>query len=559
MKITRVEYEVENNCPVVYLFQRIDGKRVIEKRNDHVPYFYVMETEKDKLKGIRQDGGYTAIDGTQLVRIYTTLPSDVPQLRDKYSKYWEADVLYPIRYQIDMIDELEPCDLKPLFIDIETDNSGRVPNPTVADESILCVTCFIDELYTTFIYRHDFSPGTSHKVFWDILHETRYFTNEVDMLQALVDYIAHAEPDVISGWYSNRFDLPYIINRMRRLGINYNRLSPMGKVYIDDKYNQITIKGVNIIDLYDAYRHFTEGMEESYKLDYIGTKVVGVGKVGSAANVKWMWKYSPDELINYNATDTHILVELDKKLMLLDFLDELRRMCFCQMEDCLSMGKMADSYILKMFHGRKVFPTKSKHEKYSYEGAFVGTWAKGIYNNVAQLDMKSMYPSLICEFNISPDTLISIPTENSICIGNSYFRQDIKGFLTEVINNLFEERAKYRTLMSKEKVGSSEWNLYNMRQKAIKTLLNALYGQTAYVGSRIHSPKVAEAITYLGRNLIIWSKQFLENLGYKALYCDTDSVFVQLLSDEINFDEINDILALLNDSYEDFIRQHHGG
>ena len=126
MRLTRTEYEVEGGVPVVYLFCREDGKRVIRKDSSLIPYFYVLESEKDKFK-VKTDGQvYRAIDGTRLVKIYTKIPAEVPELREHYSKTWESDVLFPIRYLLDKVDVLEPCNQKVLFIDIETDSSGRV-------------------------------------------------------------------------------------------------------------------------------------------------------------------------------------------------------------------------------------------------------------------------------------------------------------------------------------------------------------------------------------------------------------------------------------------------
>ena len=558
MKLLRSEYSVENGNPVVYLFCRENGKRKTIIDDSLVPYFYVSETEKDNLKGIRQDSKiYEAIDGTKLIKVYTTLPEDVPKLRDKYSCTFEADILFPIRYMLDKVDSIEPCNPKIAFIDLETDNSGRVPKPELAIEPIICATVFSDDIFTTFVYREDISVGQASDILADSLHEVRYFRSEKDLLESLVEFIATEEPDVITGWNSTRFDLPYLINRLKRLSIDYNKLSPMGSVYIRQKDNEIedvVIKGVSTVDLYDVYRRFTQNMEESYQLDFIGKKVVGIGKTQSASNIKWMWKNKIEELIAYNSNDCLICVEVDKKLRLFDFLDELRRLCFCNLEDCLTTTRMADSYILRLFHNQKVFPTRIHHEKVEYEGAFVGSWAKGIYENVAVLDLKSLYPSLIVSFNLSPETITENNIyDNDIHINSIRVNQNQKGFLSEVIENLFQERAKYKSLLKKEKIDSENYKVYDSRQYALKTLLNALYGQTAYVGSRIYNAKVAELTTYLGREIIKWSKNFLENLGYQVCYVDTDSCFTQMGGDDTQ--QVEYVLELLNSSYNDFVKQ----
>jgi len=565
MRLARAEYSVEQGKPIIYLFCREGNKRTLTKVSDFVPYFYCLEAEKNNVKGIRTDPStYYSLHGEPVRKVYVTLPSDVPELREKYSHTFEADILYPIRWMIDEVDSLEPITPKILFLDIETDNSGRVPDVILAQEEVICVTCHCNNIYTTFVFRHDLSPGISHQSFDGSLHEIRYFKREEKLLEGLLKYIKEEDSDIICGWNSNRFDLPYLINRMKRLNIDYNELSPMKSVYLREthelvKGQGVIIKGLAVIDLYDLYRRMTiqqHGQEESYKLDFIGQKVVGIGKTESGANIKWLWNNNLERLVRYNANDCQIMVKIDEKMRLLDFLEELRRLCFCNLEDCLTASRMTDSYILRHCHNKKIFPTKTHHEETSFEGAFVGKWAQGIYDNVIAFDLKSLYPSLIHLFNLSPETILNENDSNdSVCINNAHIKKDEKGFLPDVIESLFEEREKYKTLMKNEHINSGNWNIYNTRQYALKTLLNALYGQTAYSNSRFYSPKIAEITAYLGRKIIIWSKDFLESIGYKVLYCDTDSLFWEYGDDKIDFAQIEFVRNLLNDSYKDFIKQ----
>jgi DNA polymerase I len=122
-----------------------------------------------------------------------------------------------------------------------------------------------------------------------------------------------------------------------------------------------------------------------------------------------------------------------------------------------------------------------------------------------------------------------------------------------VIENLFGERTRYKSLMKKEELDSDNYKLYEMRQRAMKTLLNALYGQTAYVGSRIHDARVAETVTYIGRNLIQWSRQFLEDIDYKVIYIDTDSLH-WVYGQDIDMKQIELVQELLNYSFDTFSR-----
>lgn len=559
MQLIRCEYQVENGKPIVYLFCRENGKRVVRKIGDFIPYFYVLEKEKDNLQGLSQSPQcYHGLHGEKLTKIYTTVPSDVPKLREHYSKTWESDVLFPIRYMIDKVDSLDPVTPKTLYLDIEINNAGRLPKSDMPNEEIVCITCYCSDVYTTFVWRHDLSPGVEYKEFSECLSEIRYFRTEELMLEDFLSYLNIEEPDIVTGWNTSRFDLPYQVSRMEKLGIDRNKISPIGTAYTKEEFGQeiVVIKGISTIDLYDLYRAMTiqkQGQEESYKLDFIGKKVLGIGKTETSPNIRWLWKHDLDKLIEYNRMDTFLTVGIDQKMKLVDFQEELRRLCFCNIEDCFGATRMMDSYILRMFHGKVVFPSKTRHEKKDYEGGYVESWANGVYDNVIVFDIRSLYPSALWSFNMSPETISSIEVPGAIKVDKAYIKQEPKGVLPQVVGELFKERAKYKKLMRQEAPDSSQYRIYDGRQYALKTLLNALYGQTAFPGSRIYSPQIAETITWVGRNIIHWSKDFLEDLNHAVIYCDTDSTHFPL-NGEIDIDYVNGLRDLLNDSYNAFAK-----
>ena len=136
----------------------------------------------------------------------------------------------------------------------------------------------------------------------------------------------------------------------------------------------------------------------------------------------------------------------------------------------------------------------------------------------------------------------------------SLYARKKKPFLPEVVGTLFAERAKYRNLMKSAEIDSDDWRVWDSRQAAIKVLMNAIYGQTAYENSRIFSPNVAEIITFMGRNILAWTREQLEKLGMTVLYCDTDGVF-WTAGKELSFEEIEVIRQEINLSYSDFAKQ----
>lgn len=558
MKLLRSEYKVVDGKPIVYLFTRgNDGKRDIKIDKTFEPYFYISADENitdERILRI-ENKIYEDMFGKKLKKVIAKLPRDVPKLRNHVSYSAEADINYTTRYLIDEVDSIESTTPKNLVIDIEVLADKKVPNPVLAQKPIICIGTYDDlgQIYNSFVFKEDISHGTQDSLFEDCLHEIRYFRSETDMLESFTEFFRNEGVDIVTGWNSNRFDMPYLVNRMRNLNIDINKLSPIDSTYTRDN-GEVIIKGIALIDLYDAYRHFTFSQEESYKLDFIARKVLGRGKTESPNNVGRMWKLDLDKLIDYNACDVFLVKEISEKLKLLDFMDELRRLTFCQLEDTLVASRLIDSYILRYYHNRKVFPTKTHHEKYNYQGAFVETWAKGIYENVFVFDLRSLYPNLLVNFNLSPETMLDEPKDGSIKVGKYNVDITKKGFLVEVIENLFKERTKYKELAKAEVIGSEKWKIYDTRQYTLKTLLNAIYGQTAYPNSRIFSPKVAETITYLGRETIKWSKEYLEQLGHEVKYVDTDSLF-WIANKQLSTEEIEQVRDSLNESYNDFVAQ----
>jgi DNA polymerase I len=550
MQVLRTEYSTHNNKPTVHVFTRDkNGKRTVIKDQTLTPYFYVPVKEAPNKVALK------SIMGEELSMIQTRLPEDVPKIRDSFTKTFEADVLFPIRYLIDKVDVIDKTTAKILYIDVEVEVVNKFPKPSEALDAVICVGLYdnLSEIYTTFIFRQDFQPGISSGMHHDRYHEIRHFSSEKLMLKELMKFIRETEPDVITGWNVIAFDLLYLINRMKNLGIDYTEMSPMDWVYVREDEGDVIIKGVAVVDLMMAYRTFSENQEVSYALDYLAKKVLGHGKTDTGTNVRWLWNYKIDELIGYNINDVSLTVDINEKMGLLDFMDELRRMSFCQLEDTMVMTKISDSYILRQFHGKKIFPTKRHNERYEYEGAFVASWAKGLYDNIVVFDLKSLYPSIIVSANLSPETVSKKETKDSLFINNVWVRQDIEGFLPQVINGLFDKRAFYKKLKKGAVIDSEEYKMFDYQQKAVKRVMNALYGQTAYPNSRIYNALVAETITFVGREVITWSKSHMESKGHPVRYVDTDSLLWQAVSADINV--IESIREELNNTYVAFARQ----
>ena len=542
MKLLRVEQIVENNRPVICKLLRDDqGTRTIIKDKSLVPYFYVPDL----------NGSFTVFDGSKARKIVTTLPEEVKEEREKYEKTYEADIHFTNRYLVDCVDSLEYVKPKIIYLDLEVDNSGKMPSTYNPKDIIICIGAYdnITNIYTTFICRSDLVGGEQSSIFDDRLHEIYYFKSEKDMLVAFAGHLKSSGPDIVTGWNLNSFDAIYLMNRMLNLGMNLGSLSQLGQAYV--KGAEPIVKGLAFIDLMRVYRKLSENQEDSYTLDNICRKNIGEGKTEDSNNIRQLWKNDLDRLIAYNIQDVALARKLDEKLKLLDFLDEIRRTCFCQYEDTLTTTRTLDSYVLHMFKGRMVFSTKIHREEHEdFEGGFVQTWAKGVYSNVAVFDLKSLYPSIIVGLNLSPE-MIDNGSTNFIEIDGVKIDQSRRGFLPEVITRLWVERSKYKKLMKTVGMDSDDYKIYDSRQKAIKVLLNGIYGQTGYHGSRFFEVKITKTTTFIGRKINEWCRNFFKGAGYEVLYADTDSNFVQMKKED-TIDSMNKVTELLNQSFDYF-------
>ena len=570
MRLVRTEYAVIGNKPVVYRFTRDEkGRRRIEKDSSLRPYFCVpagsvphdVLPELNDLWRVAGKRCAIAVDGTRLDKIETMLPEHVAALRESFTTTYEADILFPTRYMIDRVDSIEPTNLRIAILDIETDpDGGGVPDPEKADKPVICVTIHDsqDNVLLTVVYRDDMKQHVTGRVFEGMYHETVWVNSEKDLLNTVFATIEELGPDVISGWYLNKFDLLYLINRSLRVpGSEYWRMSPMRRVYVrkDARDDRVVIKGVACVDLLDAYRKFTFSQEESYMLNAIALKTVGRGKLGAGSDVHNTWVNDIQQLVDYNAVDVVLVKLINDKRKLIDFLDEIRRLAFCQIEDALKASRVMDSYVLRMYHGKMVFPSKGANEPYRYEGAYVHSWASGLYDWVYTFDLKSLYPSIICSFAISPESIVSGPGQGHIHVNNVWIDQQKKGYLPEVVNSLFSERAKYKKLCKTLTVGTDEWKLADNRQFALKVLMNSLYGQMAYVGSRFYDPRVAETITFIGREIIKWTIDILTKQGLYVKYTDTDSCY-WTCGEELPLDDVRAVRDVVNQSYDRFAAQY---
>jgi DNA polymerase elongation subunit (family B) len=462
--------------------------------------------------------------------------------------------------------------MKIYALDIEVQCENGFPNVEEAAEEMLSITIkdMISKKYYCWAMR-EFDPpeGVEHKVFW----------TEHEMLQDFITWWTNNTPDILTGWNVNLYDVPYIARRVCRvLGEKWMKsLSPWNRanereVYVQGRKNYAyDISGVNILDYLDLYRKFTYSNQESYRLDHIAFVELGQRKVDHSEYENFKDFYTRDwqKFMEYNIQDVELIDRLEDKMKLLELAITMSYDAKVNFEDVYSQVRMWDTMIYNYLTDRKVVvpPRKGAKKDEKYAGAYVKEPIPGKYDWVVSFDLNSLYPHLIMQYNISPETLIeerhpratvdrileetlNIDGEYCVCANGAQYRKDVHGFLPEMMQEIYNERTIYKKRMLESKQAlehattpaetlalQKDISKFNNIQMARKIQLNSAYGAIGNQYFRYYNLANAEAITLSGQVSIRWIEgkvnQYLNKLlktedhDY-VIASDTDSIYICL-------------------------------
>ena len=406
-------------------------------------------------------------------------------------------------------------------------------------------------------------------------HKKFVFDTEREMLQHFLAWWAQHTPDILTGWNVNLYDVPYICRRVNRmLGSKWMRsLSPWNRtnereVFVQGRKNYAyDVSGVNILDYLDLYRKFTYSNQESYRLDHIAFVELGQRKVDHSEYENFKDFYTSDwqKFIEYNIQDVELIDRLEDKMKLLDLAITMSYDAKVNFEDVYSQVRMWDTMIYNYLTDRKVVvpPKKGARKDEKYAGAYVKEPKPGCYDWVVSFDLNSLYPHLIMQYNISPETLwetrhssasverilnqeITIDEDVCVCANGAQYRKDIHGFLPEIMQKIYDERKIYKGKMLKaqrdneanpSKKLEKDISKFNNIQMARKIQLNSAYGAIGNQYFRYYNLANAEAITLSGQVSIRWIEQRMNEYLNKILKTDgedyviasdTDSIYLHL-------------------------------
>ena len=478
---------------------------------------------------------------------------------------------YPYTYIADTYRGRVDWDLEKILmvtIDIEVQCENGFPSVREAEEELLSIT----------IKNHQ----NKRIVVWGIgdfktdREDVTYVKcdSEIHLLKEFLAFWEKYYPDIVTGWNSEFFDIPYICNRIKKLfgEDELKRLSPWGgvrdrEVYQMGRHHQIyEIQGIAALDYFDLYRKFTYSAQESYRLDHIAFVELGEQKTGNPFETFREW-YTKDyqSFIEYNINDVELVDKLEDKMKLIELSLTMAYDAKVNYTDVLGSVRYWDILIYNHLREKNiVIPQKIKAEKVEkFEGAYVKDPIVGMHKWVMSFDLNSLYPHLIMQYNISPETLVNsndeleegmvdrilegkITTSKEHCMtpNGALFRKDKRGFLPEIMETMYNDRVKFKRLLleARQKYEDTknpqllkDISKYNNIQMAKKISLNSAYGAIGNNWFRYFDLLVATAITTSGQLSIRWIEKALniylnkiletKNEDY-VIASDTDSVYI---------------------------------
>lgn len=490
-----------------------------------------------------------------LLKVVAFTASDVPPLRrdaERFGQPFEYDIPFTRRYLIDKklkpnalheidhdgfrVKGIKPLDgdaspkLRMLSLDIETYNPDGIPN---AEKDPILMIGFDGEAKGVYSYRKKFSRDY-----------VKSFASEKDMIEAFCALLTEKKADLVCTYNGDQFDIPFLQTRARKTGATLR----LGRDKNPVKSRRMGLRTITEIS---GRIHYDVFPVASF-LNFIGTikverltlaevyaTVLGGKKLDVAKeNIHKIWDSGSQEekdfLAEYCLTDAVGCLALSKNFLPLQLeLGKLVKMPLIEVSRATA-SQLVETYLLsKAFDRGELAPNKPSGDDINsragpVEGAFVKTPDAGVYENIAVLDFRSLYPSIIISRNIDATTLDCdcCKEDGHVSPQGHHFCKRRKGIIPEMLEEVLKERAKLKKQMKSLAEGSAEYKALDARQWGLKILANSTYGYLLYARSRWYSREGGEATTAWGRHYVQDVLKKAEEFGLKPLYSDTDSTFL---------------------------------
>ena len=543
-----------------------NGQR-IQRKFKFSPTLYVVSNQITE---------YKTLDGRYAKPIRFDTVGQARDFKDKYKDVENFEVHGYDRFLYQYISEefsnevdYDIKTLKITSLDIEVACENGFPNVRECAEQLLAIT--VQDYQTRKL--KVFATRDYHNTRKDV--DFIYCDDEKHLLQCFLAYWQTDFPDVLTGWNVELYDIPYICGRLERLfgEKEVKMMSPWGMVKSEEmeirgrKNILYNLMGINVLDYMDLYKKFTYTNQESYRLDHIAFVELGQKKLDHSEYENFKDFYTKDwqKFIDYNIKDVELVLQLEEKMKLLELAVALAYDAKVNLKDVYYQVRMWDTLIYNFLKERNVVvpPAKRSNKDEKYAGAYVKEPIPGKYEWVVSFDLNSLYPHLIMQYNISPETLWEsrhpsanverllnqtdkIDPQFATCANGAQYRKDIHGFLPEMMQKIYDERVQSKKLMlmakqEYEKAPTKDLeksiSKYNNIQMARKIQLNSAYGAIGNQYFRYYNLRNAEAITLSGQVSIRWienkvngylNKLLNSNEKDYVIASDTDSIYICL-------------------------------
>jgi DNA polymerase elongation subunit (family B) len=555
-----------------FLVRGYENGRHFMTREKFYPTLFVPSNKKTKYKTL--EGEYvesvepgTVRDCREFIKRYDGVDNFKIYGNDRYiyqyisEKYPEEEIKF------------DTTKIKISTIDIEVKSENGFPDVESAAEEVLLITV---QDYTTKQIR-TWGQGPFNNKQQNVIYKG--FSTEYELLNDFINWwmIEENTPEVLTGWNSELYDMPYLVRRIDRiLGEKLmKRISPWGLVteretmIMGRKHISYDVGGITQLDYLNLYKKFTYKAQESYRLDYIASVELGQKKLDHSEfdTFKDFYTNGWQKFVEYNIIDVELVDRLEDKMKLIELAIVMAYDAKANYADVFSQVRMWDTIIYNYLKKRNiVIPPIVRSDKDSkYAGAYVKEPIPGKYDWVVSFDLNSLYPHLIMQYNISPETLqdtrhpsvtvdkilneeinFELYKDTAVCANGSMYRKDKRGFLPELMDKIYKDRTIYKKKMLQAKQDyektptkalEKEIARCNNIQMARKIQLNSAYGAIGNQYFRYYKLANAEAITLSGQVSIRWIENRMNKYLNKVLKTedvdyviasDTDSIYLNM-------------------------------
>lgn len=551
------------------LYRGYDDGRRIKRKIPFKPTLYV------KGKGA---SSFVALDGTNVDPIKFDSMRDAKEFIEKYKDVENFKIYGNTNYVAQFIAEefkgeikFDRSKIRIHNIDIEVASDEGFPEPEEAKHPVISIAIKDSILDTYFVWAlGDYDVDKSIMK----TYQVRYTkcVSEQHLLKEFIQFWfeEHTTPDVITGWNIRGFDIPYLVNRINKiLGEDeVKKLSPWGMVEermvsmrkgMVQLYDIIGIAQLDYMDIFQKFG-YSFGPQETYRLDHIANVVLGERKLAYDGTLHTLYKTDHQKFIDYNIKDVDLVDRMEDKIAMITLTMTMAYKAGVNYSDTMGTVGIWDSFIHRYLLAQNIIvPPNKESFKSDYEGGYVKEPQCGVHDWVCSFDVNSLYPNIIVQWNMSPETIVrkvepditvdkilnGYVAENakannmSMAATGQYFSNEKQGFMPKIIEELYDERTviKKKMLVSKQELEQCDKTNkpevyrierdiahYENQQLAIKILLNSLYGALGNKYFRYFTMEIAEGITITGQTIIKWGEKHINSYLNKALKTNNDYV-----------------------------------